>query len=84
MAEFCNKCSDWHGFPRTDIDIPKLFNDLKPETYFPVLCEGCSMQAVGKDKDGELIVAFFGEKNDEGGIWHKRDINDYKYKTEIV
>ena len=82
MADFCNKCAEEHGFPTPDIDIPKLFDDLIPETYFPVICEGCSMLGVGKNEDGELILNFLDSGDGRDGQWVKSDINEYKYKTK--
>jgi len=60
MADFCNKCStkiaeDTGG---AEIDILKLSESLAPDTYIPVLCEGCGMRAVGKTDTGETLIAF--------------------------
>lgn len=60
MASFCNKCSikiagDTGG---AEIDVLKLSESLAPNTYMPVLCEGCSMRAVGKTETGETLIAF--------------------------
>jgi hypothetical protein len=60
MADFCNKCSteiagDTGG---AEIDILKLSESLAPDTYIPVLCEGCGMRAVGKTETGEILIAF--------------------------
>ena len=60
MADFCNKCStkiaeDTGG---AEIDILKLSESLAPDTYMPVLCEGCGMRAVGKTETGEILIAF--------------------------
>ncbi len=60
MADFCNKCSteiaeDTGG---AEIDILKLSESLAPDTYIPVLCEGCGMRAVGKTDTGEILIAF--------------------------
>jgi hypothetical protein len=57
MAEFCNYCAEemWGEEIKPDIDIFEIAKDLQPNTYQPVLCEGCGMAAVGV--------------NDKGGIW---------------
>ena len=59
MADFCNKCAkDMFGEGYVDIDVPKIFEELKEGTYMSVICEGCSMAAIGKEK-GKLIMAFY-------------------------
>lgn len=58
MADFCNKCSEEHGF-NIDIDIAVEFKPLKNGELIQVICEGCAMLAVGKDDDGKCVV-FFG------------------------
>jgi hypothetical protein len=60
MADFCNKCSiKIAGDTGTaEIDILKISESLAPNTYMPVLCEGCSMRAVGKTETGETLIAF--------------------------
>ena len=60
MADFCNKCSiEISGDTgNSEIDVLKLSESLAPDTYMPVLCEGCSMRAVGKTETGETLIAF--------------------------
>ncbi len=55
MADYCTLCADQVGFP-VDIDVRKIAETLEPGTYVPVLCEGCGMNAVGKDENGQVIV----------------------------
>jgi len=60
MASFCNKCSIKiaGGTGNSEIDVLKISESLAPDTYMPVLCEGCSMRAVGKTETGEILIAF--------------------------
>ena len=60
MADFCNKCSiKIAGVTgNSEIDVLKISESLAPDTYMPVLCEGCSMRAVGKTETGETLIAF--------------------------
>lgn len=60
MADFCNKCSiEISGDTgNSEIDVLKISESLAPNTYMPVLCEGCSMRAVGKTETGETLIAF--------------------------
>ena len=60
MADFCNKCSiEISGDTgNSEIDVLKISESLAPDTYMPVLCEGCSMRAVGKTDTGETLIAF--------------------------
>ena len=60
MADFCNKCSiEISGDTgNSEIDVLKISESLAPDTYIPVLCEGCSMRAVGKTETGETLIAF--------------------------
>ena len=60
MADFCNKCSiEISGDTgNSEIDVVKISESLAPDTYMPVLCEGCSMRAVGKTETGETLIAF--------------------------
>lgn len=60
MADFCNKCSiEISGDTgNSEIDVLKISESLAPDTYMPVLCEGCNMRAVGKTETGEILIAF--------------------------
>ena len=60
MASFCNKCSiEISGDTgNSEIDVLKISESLAPDTYMPVLCEGCGMRAVGKTETGETLIAF--------------------------
>ena len=59
MADFCTKCAFemWGKELPADIDIKEIAKTLKPDTYQSVICEGCGMRAVGKDKDGNILIA---------------------------
>ena len=60
MASFCNKCNTKIAGDtgNSEIDVLKISESLAPNTYMPVLCEGCSMRAVGKTETGETLIAF--------------------------
>ena len=60
MADFCNKCSIKIAGDtgNSEIDVLKISESLAPDTYMPVLCEGCGMRAVGKTETGETLIAF--------------------------
>jgi len=78
MAEFCNKCTkEMFGDVKPDIDVVKLFEDLVPESFFPVVCEGCGMLGVG-NRGGDLILAFEIEDEEDSCEWIISDINEYK------
>lgn len=55
MADFCNICADDLGF-KPDIRIDEVYDELKNGTFIQVLCEGCTLDAIGKSEDGKLIV----------------------------
>lgn len=59
MADFCTNCSDLMFGPtiQPDIDIKELSNKVGIGQYLPVLCEGCGMRGVGRDKDNSIILA---------------------------
>ena len=68
MADFCNKCSiEISGDTgNSEIDVLKISESLAPDTYMPVLCEGCGMRAVGKTETGETLIAFKVNEIDTG------------------
>jgi len=55
MADFCTVCADKMGF-KPDIDIDSEYGSLKNGTYIQCLCEGCTLDAIGKSEDGRLIL----------------------------
>ena len=55
MADFCTICAEDMGF-KPDIHIDNEFNDLKNGNYIQCLCEGCTLDAIGKSEDGKLIL----------------------------
>jgi hypothetical protein len=57
MSDFCNICAEDMGFPKPDIDVYTMLDEL--ETGYSVqfgLCEGCGVCGVGKDSDDECYV----------------------------
>ncbi len=73
MADFCNICANemWGCEVHEDIDVPKIFRKLEPGYWQPVLCEGCELEGVAKDDNGELLLMF--PKETKIG-----NINDYQ------
>lgn len=61
MADFCNKCAPEMWGPETpaDIDILQIVENLEYDTYVPCICEGCGLLGIGKDEDGETLLAVF-------------------------
>lgn len=63
MADYCTKCNDelfgnHHIDP--DIDVVKIFNELKPNHWIsPFLCEGCTLYAIGKTIEGKLQILYY-------------------------
>ncbi|MBC8437146.1 hypothetical protein H8D85_02360 [bacterium] len=55
MADFCTVCANDMGF-NTNIKIEKEFNKLKNGYFINCLCEGCTLDAIGKSETGELIL----------------------------
>ena len=39
-----------------DFDILEEANQLKPEHYVSLICEGFGFTAIGKDKDGNILL----------------------------
>lgn len=61
MADFCNKCAKGMGFDE-DFNIEKIFEDLQEGYYYPVLCEGCALTAIRKEKGEMKLIAMNGKK----------------------
>lgn len=59
MSDFCNRCSNelWGEDFQPEIDVLKIAESLQPNSYMPVLCEGCGMSAIGKNEKGEVMIA---------------------------
>jgi hypothetical protein len=59
MAEFCTYCAPkmWGEEVLPDIDVVAIAECLPHDTYSLVLCEGCGMAAIGKDKDDTVLIA---------------------------
>lgn len=78
MADFCNVCSPrvWGEVDSKgrgiipDIDVFKIFKGLKKGYMLPVLCEGCTMNGIMKNENGELKVHYLA---DEPDVWHNFD-----------
>jgi len=59
MAEFCTYCAPkmWGEEVLPDIDVVAIAESLPQDTYSLVLCEGCGMSAIGKDRDDTVFIA---------------------------
>ena len=56
MADFCNKCAKELDWGKPEIDVYKIFEKLKDNSYSaPYLCEGCGLFAIAKI-NGKLRV----------------------------
>lgn len=71
MADFCSKCAPemWGESHPVDIDILQIVENLEYDTYVPCICEGCGLLGIGKDDDGNPLLAVFDpnrEKAEEG------------------
>jgi len=59
-----------------DIDVPKIFRELEPGHCIPVICEGCTMLAIGKNEQGHLELMFDSELEDDK-CWIPAILDDY-------
>lgn len=57
MADYCKDCADKLGF-EADIDIAQEAQAMEPGEYISVLCEGCSLMRIEKDRDGNVLVGY--------------------------
>jgi len=48
-----------------DFDILEEANNLKPNHYLPLICEGYGFVAIGKGNHGEIFLAF---KDDQENV----------------
>ena len=82
MADFCNKCAMdmWGTQIPADLDIPRIFKMLEPNTYETFICEGCGMIGLAKTEKGTCLAAF-----DEDRQWKEIDLDEYRIpKNERV
>jgi hypothetical protein len=79
MAEFCKQWVEIND-PEFgwDFDIEEISNQLEPNHYIPIICEGFGFIAIGKDNENKITLAIpTGEfETDEDGqtfdqvTWH--------------
>ena len=64
MADFCNKCAQemWDKGADPDIDVYKIAEELEPNHFESVLCEGCGVRAIGKRSTGEIVIGLLLEE----------------------
>lgn len=75
MAEFSKQyCELYETEMEPDFDILQMANQVQPDHYIPIICEGFGFLAIGKNEEGEIILAFRG----------KDDIIDWKTYKEVV
>jgi len=60
----------WGDDQSADIEIDKVFEELQPDTFMPVLCEGCGLVGIGKTSDNKMTLAVISE---ELVIWMPKD-----------
>jgi len=58
MAEFCKQWAEKHdpefGY---DFDVLEIADTLEPNHYTSIICEGYGFIAIGKDGNGDIILA---------------------------
>jgi hypothetical protein len=75
MAEFSKQyCENDDRDFAWDFDILEIAEMLPNETFIPHICEGYGFIGIGKNKSGEIILAFRG----------KDDTLEWKPYSEIV
>ena len=64
MADFSKQYCELHDpeMPH-DFDILQIANQVQPDHYIPFICEGFGFIAIGKNNDGEIILAFRNEND---------------------
>ena len=59
MADFSKQYCEIHDPEMThDFDILQMANQVQPDHYIPIICEGFGFLAIGKNEKGEIILAF--------------------------
>lgn len=60
MAEFSKQYVERNDseFDAWDFDILEIAEELEPNHYTSIICEGFGFTAIGKDENGEIILAF--------------------------
>ena len=58
MAEFCKQWVEIND-PEFgwDFDVEEIANQLKPNHYAPMICEGFGFVAIGKDANNDIMLA---------------------------
>jgi len=58
MAEFCKQWAEIND-PEGgwDFDIEEISNQLEPNHYIPIICEGFGFIAIGKDNENKITLA---------------------------
>ena len=58
MAEFCKQWAEIND-PEFgwDFDIEEISNQLQPNHYIPIICEGFGFITIGKDSDNQIMLA---------------------------
>lgn len=81
MADFCTHCAKRHfGKDATpEIDVDAIFASLDPEWYQAVgICEGCTLVAIAKTKEGNMEVAYLDTPDDKWETEYPR-VRNYGY-----
>jgi hypothetical protein len=65
MADFCNVCSkEMFGKKiKPGIDVYKILEEIKANECYPVLCEGCGLNLIGKNKNDKPILHFYSSEH---------------------
>lgn len=69
MADFSKQWCDQNNEQqiKSDFDILEIADGLQNEYYTSIICEGYGFIAIGKNKEGEIILAM--PKNSEEIEW---------------
>lgn len=81
MAEFSKQWAEKHDPELNwDFDIEEIAYSLEPDYYTPIICEGYGFIAIGKDKEGEITLAFPTGKTiiEEGQTYDEITWHSYK------
>jgi hypothetical protein len=57
MAEFSKQYREAFNFDWHDFDYAEICENLKPNQFYPLICEGLGTLGVGKSEDGQMLFA---------------------------
>ena len=79
MEEFSKQYIELTDFDLPiDFDIEELAKGLDSGLYIPMICEGWGFEAIGKDKEGNLMLHF----DDRGWVDYEVAVEELREKIE--